>query len=68
MSNGACHYMHLVPKGRDEDGLPYTMAWLHRRDQYEDEEGLSIILTLAKPRGRKDNGYDVLDAIVYTDG
>ena len=35
MLNGAYHYMDLVPKGRDEDGLPYTMAWLHRHDQYE---------------------------------
>jgi len=36
MLNGAYHYMDLVPKGRDEDELPYTMAWLRRRDQYED--------------------------------
>lgn len=36
MLNGAYHYMDLTPKGRDEAGLPYTMAWLHRRDQYED--------------------------------
>lgn len=36
MLNGAYHYMDLAPKGRDEDELPYTMAWLRRRDQYED--------------------------------
>ena len=36
MLNGAYHYMDLVPKGRDEDALPYTMAWLERRDQYKD--------------------------------
>lgn len=35
MLNGAYHYMDLVPKGRDEDELPYTMAWLCRKDQYE---------------------------------
>ncbi len=34
MLNGAYHYMDLAPKGRDEDDLPYTMAWLRRRDQY----------------------------------
>lgn len=34
MLNGAYHYMDLTPKGRDEDGLPYTMAWLRRHDQY----------------------------------
>lgn len=36
MLNGAYHYMDLAPKGRDEDELPYTMAWLQRRDQYDD--------------------------------
>ncbi len=36
MLNGAYHLMDLVPKGRDEDELPYTMAWLERRDQYKD--------------------------------
>ncbi len=36
MLNGAYHYMDLTPRGRDEDNLPYTMAWLHRRDQYPD--------------------------------
>lgn len=33
--NGAYHYMDLTPKGRDEDGLPYTMSWLRRHDEYE---------------------------------
>jgi predicted dithiol-disulfide oxidoreductase (DUF899 family) len=36
MLNGAYHYMDLLPKGRDEDDLDFTMAWLHRHDQYED--------------------------------
>jgi predicted dithiol-disulfide oxidoreductase (DUF899 family) len=36
MLNGAYHYMDLVPKGRDEDNLPYSMAWLRRHDQYND--------------------------------
>jgi predicted dithiol-disulfide oxidoreductase (DUF899 family) len=36
MLNGAYHYMDLAPKGRDEDNLPYGMAWLHRHDQYDD--------------------------------
>ncbi len=35
MLNGAYNYMDLVPKGRDEADLPYTMAWLRRHDQYE---------------------------------
>ena len=36
MLNGAYHYMDLAPKGRDEDELPYSMAWLSRSDQYDD--------------------------------
>lgn len=34
--NGAYNFMDLVPKGRDEDDLPYTMAWLRRHDQYNE--------------------------------
>lgn len=35
MMNTAYHYLDLTPKGRDEAGLPWTMAWLRRHDQYE---------------------------------
>lgn len=34
MLNGAYHYLDLVPKGRDEDGLDFPMAWLRRHDSY----------------------------------
>jgi predicted dithiol-disulfide oxidoreductase (DUF899 family) len=34
MLNAAYHHMDLVPKGRDEAGLPYPMAWVRRHDQY----------------------------------
>ena len=34
--NGAYNFMDLAPKGRDEDDLPYTMAWLRRHDQYDE--------------------------------
>ena len=34
MLNGAYHYLDLTPKGRDEDDLPFTMAWLNRHDSY----------------------------------
>lgn len=33
--NGAYHYLDLTPKGRDEDGLPWPMAWVARNDAYE---------------------------------
>jgi predicted dithiol-disulfide oxidoreductase (DUF899 family) len=34
MLNPGYHYLDLVPKGRDEDGLSFTMEWLRRRDEY----------------------------------
>ncbi len=36
MLNGAYHFLDITPKGRDEDGLPQSMAWVRRHDQYED--------------------------------
>ena len=31
----AYHYLDIVPKGRDEDDLAYTMEWVHLHDEYE---------------------------------
>jgi predicted dithiol-disulfide oxidoreductase (DUF899 family) len=31
---GAYNFLDLVPKGRDEDGLPHTMAWVRHHDRY----------------------------------
>ena len=31
---GAYNYLDLVPKGRDEEGLPHTMAWVRHHDRY----------------------------------
>ena len=33
---GAYNFLDLVPKGRDEDGLQYTMAWVRHHDKYSD--------------------------------
>jgi predicted dithiol-disulfide oxidoreductase (DUF899 family) len=33
---GTYNYLDLVPKGRDEAGLPWTMAWLRHHDRYAD--------------------------------
>jgi len=34
--NGAYHMLDVCPKGRDEEGLEFSMAWLRLHDQYED--------------------------------
>ena len=32
--NGAYHHLDIVPGGRDEADLPFSMAWVRRRDEY----------------------------------
>jgi predicted dithiol-disulfide oxidoreductase (DUF899 family) len=34
MLNGAYHYLDLLPKGRDEERLPYHMDWVKLHDLY----------------------------------
>jgi predicted dithiol-disulfide oxidoreductase (DUF899 family) len=34
---GIYHFLDIVPKGRDESGLPYPMAWVRHKDRYDDE-------------------------------
>ena len=34
MLNVAYHYLDLTPKGRDEEGLPFPMAWVCYHDAY----------------------------------
>lgn len=33
---GIYNFLDIVPKGRDENGLPYPMAWVRHKDQYDD--------------------------------
>ena len=37
MLNAAYHHLDLVPRGRDEEGLPFSMAWLDFQDSYAPE-------------------------------
>ncbi len=32
--NGAYHLLDLTSKGRDEQGLSFSMSWVRRHDQY----------------------------------
>jgi predicted dithiol-disulfide oxidoreductase (DUF899 family) len=36
MTMSTYNYLDYVPKGRDEDSLPFTMAWIRHHDRYED--------------------------------
>lgn len=33
---GTYNFLDLVPKGRDEDGYPFTMQWVRHHDRYEE--------------------------------
>ena len=35
MMIGAYNWLDIAPKGRDEDGLEFTMAWVRHHDKYE---------------------------------
>jgi predicted dithiol-disulfide oxidoreductase (DUF899 family)/DNA gyrase inhibitor GyrI len=32
---GAYNYLDIAPKGRDEDGLAFSMSWVRHRDRYD---------------------------------
>ena len=32
---GTYHYLDFAPKGRDEDGLAFTMSWVRHHDRYD---------------------------------
>jgi predicted dithiol-disulfide oxidoreductase (DUF899 family) len=32
---GTYNFLDVAPKGRDEDNLPWTMAWVRRHDEYD---------------------------------
>ena len=40
MMIGAYNWLDLTPKGRDEDGLAFTMSWVRHHDRYS--EGYSV--------------------------
>jgi predicted dithiol-disulfide oxidoreductase (DUF899 family) len=47
---GTYQFLDLVPKGRDEDGLAFSMAWVRHHDKYEDNYVLDPKASYEKPR------------------
>ena len=47
---GTYHFLDLVPKGRDEDGLAFSMAWVRHHDKYGDDYVLDPTAGYEKPR------------------
>jgi predicted dithiol-disulfide oxidoreductase (DUF899 family) len=48
---GAYHYLDLVPKGRDEDALTFTMAWVRHHDRYGDDYFVDPMQPYLPPQG-----------------
>lgn len=40
---GTYNWLDIVPKGRDEDGLAFKMAWLRHHDRYDDEYRVDVV-------------------------
>ena len=48
---GAYNYLDLVPKGRDEDALAFTMAWVRHHDRYSDDYFVDPMAPYQPPKG-----------------
>jgi predicted dithiol-disulfide oxidoreductase (DUF899 family) len=48
---GAYNYLDLVPKGRDEDALAFTMAWVRHHDRYGDDYFVDPLAPYLPPKG-----------------
>jgi len=47
---GTYQFLDFAPKGRDEDGLAFTMSWVRHHDKYGDDYALDAAATYEKPR------------------
>jgi predicted dithiol-disulfide oxidoreductase (DUF899 family) len=47
---GTYQFLDLVPKGRDEDGLAFSMSWVRHHDKYGDNYVLDPTATYQNPR------------------
>lgn len=53
---GAYNYLDLVPKGRDEDGLTFTMAWVRHHDRYGVDYVVNPTALYQAPKGSVSSG------------
>jgi predicted dithiol-disulfide oxidoreductase (DUF899 family) len=47
---GTYQFLDLVPRGRDEEGLAFSMAWVRHHDKYDDGYVLDPAATYQDPR------------------
>ena len=46
---GTYNWLDLAPKGRDEDGLAHSMAWVRHHDKYVDGEMVDVKALYVQP-------------------
>jgi predicted dithiol-disulfide oxidoreductase (DUF899 family) len=46
---GAYNFLDMVPKGRDEDGLAFSMAWVRHHDKYAESYSVDTKQTYKEP-------------------
>jgi len=54
---GAYNFLDLAPKGRDEEGLPWGMAWVRHHDRYEGA-AIDPTATYKEPKKASDSCCD----------
>ncbi len=47
---GTYNFLDLVPKGRDEDGLAFTMSWVRHHDRYSEGYFVDPVQTYQQPK------------------
>src|SRR5467141_1151852 len=50
MMLNAYNFLDLTSKGRDEDSLPYPMAWVRHHDKYGDPKALDALMLIAQSK------------------
>ena len=52
---GAYNFLDMAPKGRDEEGLAFSMAWVKHHDKYEKGQSVDAKKTHEQPRSVGDS-------------
>jgi len=47
---GAYNFLDMAPKGRDEEGLAFSMAWVRHHDKYEKKQIVDATKTYEQPK------------------
>jgi hypothetical protein len=46
---GAYNFLDLAPKGRDQDGLAFSMAWVRHHDRYNEGYIVDTVKPYSQP-------------------